>query len=183
MAGYQFTLDQLRVRSGDMPAISGLITGPSGSPAGSGDLALATVGYVRSPINAPSEAAVVLTADGFSYQYTAPVRDPGMGNVYLRVFPKVVGLTAVLNGGINDSVGTATFTVSAGALPERGWVVIDSEICAFVRTSATTGDITRAQFGPAAAAHLSGAACTFAAGSVTCETAARLEVYEEKITP
>lgn len=183
MAAYEFTLDQTRVRRGDYPALTGSITGPSGEASGSGDLAAATIAYVKSPSSMPSEAAVALTASGFSYQYTDPLRDAGKGNVYLRVFPKVVGLTAVLASGIDDNDTSVSLTVSAGTLPDRGWMVLESEIVEFEKTGAAAATITRAQFGTVAAAHLSAVACVIAAGSVTCETAARLEVYEEQIWP
>lgn len=183
MSAYQFTLDQTRVRRGDRPILTGYIQDDAGNSIGSGQLALATLGFIRWPVNSPPESVIELAGQSWSYQYPTDMMDAGFGNIYLRCFVKVPGLTAVLLADIDDTETALTFTVPDGSLPVSGWLMVEDEAMLFTRTSVNAGTVQRPRFGTTASAHLTGAVCEFAAGSITCENSERLDIYEEQISP
>jgi len=125
-------------------------------------------------------ASVVDTAGAFSVNYPTEIGNYSFGFLYLRAY-WVDGSTITLDGPLSDSATTASFTVTSGQLESDGYILIDDEIIEYTKTSDTTADLSRAQFGTVAAAHLDAATCGFASNwqnainsfKVTVETDSR----------
>jgi hypothetical protein len=182
---YRITVDQTRIRRLDKPAITGQITDRAGIAQGLSQLAFCTFGLIKTSTNEPSEAAAEVLATSFRYQYPDPISQLGPALVYVRIFPKVQGLAAVLAApGIGPADTVLDLTVATGQIPDQGWARIGLEVFGFLKTGPaqiTIDTFGRGQYETQPASHTAGDEVAIAAGRITAENTARIDVYDEAI--
>lgn len=160
--GFTYTVDPQFYIVEDRPRVSGSASDSAGAALTPLNVAFLTLRATDNLSNTFLEESAVSLATGgaFTLNFPTEIGYHSFGWLYCRAF-WLDGVTATLNGALSDSDTTANFTVTTGAIAPDGYIKIDDEILKYTRTSTTSADIERAQYGTEAAAHADTTACSF----------------------
>jgi len=153
----------------DRPQIIGTLQ-YEGATQGSGELTLVTCrtdGQIGGVQILQESLATISTTD-FTFDFVAPLTQKNFAGFFVSAFLVDTTVTATINGVHTDTVTTIDITVTAGAIPAQGWVLVDgSEAMSFVRASASTITATRGIFQTTAAAYTGGESTAWSTSKIT----------------
>jgi hypothetical protein len=113
------------------------------------------------------ESLTELDTDSFLFKFKEQFLYTDRIQLFARVLWKEA-ITATLNGILAAGATTANLTVTVGAIPDSGWIVIENEACTFTKLTSNSITIARGKFETTDVEHASATPVYFA---ITRETA------------
>lgn len=166
---------------GDKPDIEGKIIKNSIDSSGiATNLAGVTVRWQKGVGYVYSESVATYTSSSGTFIWSASTKLSAEDTGHILIGALVdSGVAGTIDSTISSGDSSVAVTLTAGSLPDEGWVLIDSEWCEFTNSSGTL-TLTRSQFGTTAASHTSGAAITVAAIKETCNPPYEFRVLADR---
>lgn len=173
--------DRLKFSTFDKPNIDGVLH-RDGIVQGSVELAFVTVRIMQDTNDLILDETVATQAtDSFNITFDLAVSERSYGALFVAAFPLETGITATLNGAIDDLVTTVNLSVSVGLIPLSGWLKItgSDEIMSFTKVTATQVLVQRGIFNTVATSHLDTAGVNIAAIKETATPYRQFQVEDD----